>query len=199
VKEIILYTAAGSNCSQRVEWVLNYKQIPYAKIDVGESERWKQYLHINPMGYVPCLSLSGVIIPESMAIIESLEEGYPTPTILGSNWQQRAEVRAMCEFVNGSLHMPQNRTILSLLRPDLDESAKQPLRADFLSRQLTTLSPRLFKQSQFAIGKQFTLADIFIASIYKKALQHGMAKQAPYHSHLRYLRKITAVADAEPN
>ncbi|WP_284205768.1 glutathione S-transferase N-terminal domain-containing protein, partial [Aliivibrio sifiae] len=33
--DIILYSAIGSNSSERVEWALNYKSLPYKRIEVS--------------------------------------------------------------------------------------------------------------------------------------------------------------------
>jgi hypothetical protein len=52
--DVILYSAKGSNSSERVEWVLNYKQITYQRIEVGNEALAGSYLNINPFGYVHC-------------------------------------------------------------------------------------------------------------------------------------------------
>ncbi|MCE9832734.1 glutathione S-transferase N-terminal domain-containing protein, partial [Vibrio diabolicus] len=31
--EVLLYSAQGSNSSERVEWVLNFKRIPYKRVE----------------------------------------------------------------------------------------------------------------------------------------------------------------------
>ncbi len=72
---ILLYSAKGSNSSERVEWVLNFKQIAYDRIEVSSNELTTTYLDINPFGYVPALSVDGLIYSESIAIIEYLEHG----------------------------------------------------------------------------------------------------------------------------
>ena len=59
--DVILYSAKGSNSSERVEWVLNYKQITYQRIEVGNEALAGSYLNINPFGYVPALSVDGEI------------------------------------------------------------------------------------------------------------------------------------------
>ena len=71
---ILLYSAKGSNSSERVEWVLNFKQIAYDRIEVSSNEL-TTYLDINPFGYVPALSVDGLIYSKSIAIIEYLEHG----------------------------------------------------------------------------------------------------------------------------
>lgn len=72
--DIILYSAQGSNSSERVEWTLKYKAIAYARVEVTGEQLTSTYLQINPLGYVPALSVNGLVLTESMAIIECMEE-----------------------------------------------------------------------------------------------------------------------------
>jgi glutathione S-transferase len=54
-----------------------------------------EFLRRNPFGAVPILELdNGAIIPESLAIIEYLEELHPEPSLLGHDPFERALVRA---------------------------------------------------------------------------------------------------------
>ena len=196
--DLVLYSAVGSNSSERVEWALNYKGISYNRVEVTSQELQTSYLAINPFGYVPSLSVDGVVLSESMAIVEYVEEVFTGFSLLGNEPQIRADVRRVCEFVNSTIHSPQNRTVLGFLRPDLEEASKRTLRGEWITRSLDKLRPSICLDSSFAIGHQFTLADIFIASIYKKALQHGSAPIPFYDSHLNNLRSIEHIADAEP-
>lgn len=196
--DLVLYSAVGSNSSERVEWALNYKGISYNRVEVTSQELQTSYLAINPFGYVPSLSVDGVVLSESMAIVEYVEEVFTGFSLLGNEPQIRADVRRVCEFVNSTIHSPQNRTVLGFLRPDLEEASKRAMRGEWITRSLDKLRPSICLDSSFAIGHQFTLADIFIASIYKKALQHGSAPIPFYDSHLNNLRSIEHIADAEP-
>ncbi|MCG9630461.1 glutathione S-transferase family protein [Vibrio sp. Isolate30] len=196
--DLVLYSAVGSNSSERVEWALNYKGISYNRVEVTSQELQTSYLAINPFGYVPSLSVDGVVLSESMAIVEYVEEVFTGFLLLGNEPQIRADVRRVCEFVNSTIHSPQNRTVLGFLRPDLEEAPKRAMRGEWITRSLDKLRPSICLDSSFAIGHQFTLADIFIASIYKKALQHGSAPIPFYDSHLNNLRSIERIADAEP-
>ncbi|KDM93120.1 glutathione S-transferase family protein [Photobacterium galatheae] len=210
--DVILYSATGSNSSERVEWVLNYKAVPYKRIEVAPEGLKTSYLQINPFGYVPCLAVDGHLIQESMAIIECLEELFPPSgsqfissqfkasqhSLIGDSVFSRAAVRAVCEYVNASIHSPQNRTVLKAFRPELSEPSKRELRGQWITTCLETLMKQLCQTSSFAIGEQFTIADIFVASIYKKALQHGAVASPFYDQHLDWLRQDEQIAAAEP-
>ncbi|MBG0759231.1 glutathione S-transferase [Vibrio cidicii] len=196
--DVILYSAKGSNSSERVEWVLHYKQIAYRRIEVSSEALAGSYLNINPFGYVPALSVDGEIFSESMAIIEYLEESGDNWPLLGRTRIERAHVRRVCEYVNASIHSPQNRTVLTFWRPELGEREKRVLRGQWIMRCLDKLRATLCCDSGYAIGHHFSLADIFVASIYKKARQHGCVEDAFYRNHLLHLRADKKIAESEP-
>ncbi|ASA56817.1 glutathione S-transferase family protein [Vibrio gazogenes] len=196
--DVLLYSAKGSNCSERVQWVLNFKRIPYQRIEVSSQELGSTYLTVNPFGYVPSLSVDGLVFSESMAIAEYLEERFTDIPLLGNNLNEKTHIRRVCEYVNGSIHSPQNKTVLKFFRPELDESSKRQLRGEWIMHCLGKLSSSICHDSGYVIGHNFSLADIFVASIYKKARQHGAAEDAFYHQHLMFIRSNARVAEAEP-
>ena len=102
--DLVLYSAIGSNSSERVEWALNYKGISYNRVEVTSQELQTSYLAINPFGYVPSLSVDGVVFSESMAIVEYVEEVFTGFSLLGNEPRIRADVRRVCEFVNSTTH-----------------------------------------------------------------------------------------------
>ncbi|MGF1889680.1 glutathione S-transferase N-terminal domain-containing protein [Photobacterium profundum] len=196
--DIILYSAVGSNSSERVEWALNYKSLPYKRMEVPSNELSTTYLKINPFGYVPTISIDGILISESMAIIECLEELYPKRALFGQTWAERAAIREVCEYVNSSIHAPQNRTVLKAFRPELTENEKREFRGSWIVQCLTKLSPKLWNTSNFAIGSSFSVADIFVASIYKKSCQHGAVRLEDYDKYLNWLSGQEQVSSSEP-
>ncbi len=196
--EVSLYSAKGSNSAERVEWVLNFKGIDYERIEISSDELATTYLDINPFGYVPSLRVDGSIFSESMAIVEYLEERFPYPGLFGKSLNEKTHIRRVCEYVNSSIHSPQNRTVLRFMRPELDEKSKRELRGVWIMRCLEKLSASICRESGFAVGKDFSVADIFVASIYKKALQHGCTRNSFYDKHLMYIRANDRVVVSEP-
>ena len=196
--EVSLYSAKGSNSAERVEWVLNFKGIDYERIEISSDELATTYLDINPFGYVPSLRADGSIFSESMAIVEYLEERFPYPGLFGKSLNEKTHIRRVCEYVNSSIHSPQNRTVLRFMRPELDETSKRELRGVWIMRCLEKLSASICRDSGFAVGKDFSVADIFVASIYKKALQHGCTRNCFYDKHLMYIRANDRVVVSEP-
>ncbi|MES3007293.1 MAG: glutathione S-transferase N-terminal domain-containing protein [Pseudomonadota bacterium] len=181
--ELLFYSAHGSNSSQRVEWALKYKKIPY-RLHADEKAS------AGPYGYVPSISVDGQIIAESMAILEFLEEVFPAPPLLPRDSLERALVREVCEYVNSTIHPAQNRTVMKFLRPELADVEKKTLRAIWIFNCLQKLKSRLFQDSDYAVGNEFSLADIFVAIIYKKGLAHGAERDDTYEKHWAKLTLI---------
>lgn len=182
--ELKLFTAIG-NATERVLWALNYKQLPYRQIAV-ESLPEGEYARINPFGYVPTLQAGERLIAESLAIIEYLEELQPEPALLPGTLLERAAIREICEFVNSTVHPVQNRSVLKFLRPELDADGMQQLRARWLRQNLEKLAPRLWLGSHYAVGERFSLADILVAVIYKRAVNQGVAA-ADFGAYARWM------------
>jgi len=197
---ITLYSAPGSNSAQRIIWILNYKQLSFLYLDATALIANGSYNAINPFGYVPALVIDGQLFTESMAIAEYLEEQFPNKNLLPSSPLEKFKVREICELINSTIHPPQNRTILKYLRPELDETQKKLLRAQWIQLNLKKLKPRLWIDSAFAIGSKFTLADIFLAVIYRKSLIHGISPSAlpEYHTHLQFLLDHPAIKISHP-
>jgi glutathione S-transferase len=93
-----IYVAKGAN-PRRVTIYLAEKGIdieqvlfepPYAELKSPE------FLAKNPAGKIPVLELDdGTCLSESAAIVEYLEELYPTPPMIGTTPLERAQVRAL--------------------------------------------------------------------------------------------------------
>ena len=87
-----------SSAAYRVRIALNLKglsadHLPH-HLRKGE-QRDPAYLAINPQGLVPTLQDDrGVILTQSLAIIEWLDETHPTPPLLPKEPLRRAQVRA---------------------------------------------------------------------------------------------------------
>ena len=66
---------------------------PTVDLRGGENRR-EDYLKKNPAGQMPALELDdGFVLSEITAICEYLEELHPTPPLIGSTAQERAETR----------------------------------------------------------------------------------------------------------
>lgn len=82
----------------RVRIALHEKGIEYdlESVNVYSSkERAPEFLRLNPFGQIPVLVDGGVTISESIAILEYLEERFPTPALMPNEPVHRAAVRQL--------------------------------------------------------------------------------------------------------
>ena len=108
-----------SSASYRVRIALNLKGLSAEHrphhLRKGE-QRDPAYLAINPQGLVPTLQDQGIIITQSLAIIEWLEETHPEPPLLPKDALRRAHVRAFAQVLACDTHPVQNLKVLTRLR-----------------------------------------------------------------------------------
>ena len=123
-----LYNFFRSGTSHRLRIALNLKGLDfeYVAVDLRTEEHLgASFKALNPQGLVPALVDGDLLLTQSPAIIEWLEERYPTPPLLPSNFQDRAKVRAIAAIIGCDVHPINNRRILEYLRKTLgcDEAA----------------------------------------------------------------------------
>jgi glutathione S-transferase len=77
------------------------------EVELVEERYWEadpDFLRRNPAGKVPVLRLDGIMMSESAAICEYIEETRPEPSLLPSDPVQRLEVRRMVAWFDDKFH-----------------------------------------------------------------------------------------------
>jgi len=87
-----LFDAAACPYCARVRLVLAEKGCEVETVAVDLSNRPEELLRINPTGLVPVLD-DGFVLPESLPIMEYLEERFPEPALLPRSAAERALAR----------------------------------------------------------------------------------------------------------
>lgn len=119
-----------SGTSHRLRIALNLKGIDYEYLPIDlrtEQHLGADYKALNAQGLMPALVDDKHVLIQTPAIIEGLEERYPTPALLPSDLDDRDRVRALAAIVGCDVHPVNNRRILEALRHDFgaDEAAVQ--------------------------------------------------------------------------
>ena len=165
-----LYTSLGPN-PHVVRFFLSEKgiEIPLEQVDVIRGEnREPAHLVRNPHGQTPALELdNGHYLNEITAICEYIEEIHPTPALIGSTPEERAETRMWTRRVDLNICEPLTNGFryaegLALFRPRM---VTIPEAADGLKRIARDRLQWLDGQMQgrrFLCGERFTLADIIL-------------------------------------
>jgi maleylpyruvate isomerase len=122
---------------------------------------------LNPQGLVPALVDDGRVLIQSPAIIEWLEERYPTPALLPADPEQRATVRALAAIVGCDIHPVNNRRILEALRKDFgaDEAGVDRWCRRWIADGFDAIEALLTAdpdRGDFCFGDTPTLADVYL-------------------------------------
>ncbi len=99
-----LYHAPLSPFCRKVRLVLAEKRIEVELIEERYWEKRKDFLVMNPAGQVPVLRADGLILAESSAICEYLEEVNPDPPLMPRGPAERAEVRRLVFWFDDKFH-----------------------------------------------------------------------------------------------
>ena len=97
---LILYSYWRSSAAYRVRIALNLKGLDYEVrpvhlVNNGGEQHADDYRSLNPQALLPTLVDGNVVLTQSLAIIEYLEETWPDPALLPPDAASRAEVRAL--------------------------------------------------------------------------------------------------------
>ena len=114
-----LYNFWRSGTSHRTRIALELKGLSteYVAVHLVKEEHLQdEFKAINPQQLVPALDTGSEVLIQSPAIIEWLEEKYPTPALLPRDPVRRAQVRALAAIVGCDIHPINNRRILEYLR-----------------------------------------------------------------------------------
>ena len=165
-----LYNSLGPN-PRLVRLFLLEKgiEIPAEEIDIraGENRR-APYTDKNPSGQLPSIELDdGRVLSETVAICEYIEDTHPTPALIGSNPEEKAETRMWVRRVelNITEQLYNGFRFAEGLAMFKDRVHVIPQAADDLKaivqERLAWLDDLLSGKS-WIVGDRFTLADIVL-------------------------------------
>lgn len=159
-----------SGTSHRTRIALNLKGLSYEYVAVHlgkEAHLTEAFKAVNPQQLVPALDTGEQVLIQSPAIIEWLEEKYPTPALLPQDADGRARVRALAAIVGCDIHPINNRRILETLRKSFgaDEAAINAWCGTWISAGFDAYEALLAADTQrgaFSFGHTPTIADVYL-------------------------------------
>lgn len=167
-----LYSYFRSSAAFRVRIALNLKKIAYEQVPIhlvkeGGIQHSASYKTLNPQELVPALEHDGHIINQSLAIIEYLDECFPTPALLPTDRYLRAQARGVALYIACDIHPLNNLRVLNYLTQDLEVNADQ--KTGWYHHWITTGFAALENQLSaikepgiYSFGNMPTIADIFL-------------------------------------
>lgn len=166
-----------SSASYRVRIALALKGLPHDTVAVnllaGE-QRGTAYAAVNPAQMVPILEDGELQLPQSLAILDYLDECHPEPPLLPRTAKERARVRAFALSIACDIHPLNNLRVLKYLTGPLglDEAQKETWARHWINLGLSPLENALQAQSQtdrgpYCFGALPGLADcVLIPQLY---------------------------------
>jgi glutathione S-transferase len=164
-----LYHYPLSPFSRKVRLCLAEKKI---EVELVEERYWEQspeFLRRNPAGMIPVLKYGNLMISESQAICEYLEETNPTPPLLPHDPEGRYEVRRLVAWFDGKFNQEVTTKLLGervfrkIKGNGYPDSANVKAGAKAIKFHLDYMAWLLDKRRWLA-GNEMTLADFAAAA-----------------------------------
>jgi maleylacetoacetate isomerase/maleylpyruvate isomerase len=173
-----LFSFWRTSATYRVRVALNLKGVKAQEhninVDAGE-QRSEAFLRINPMGAIPALidhgpGQSPTPLTQSLAIMEFLEETYPSPALLPNDAHGRARVRSLAALLAADTHPLITPRVKKYLTAEgkFDDAAWRAWQIHWFGIGLRAFEQRLSTERETGVlchGDTPTIADICLASI----------------------------------
>jgi glutathione S-transferase len=154
--------------SRQVRLALGEKRIAFREVQVRYWERPPEFTALNPSGLTPVLveaeAAARLVLCETRAILEHLEETLPEQSLLGAEPAERAEARRLTQWFDRKfdyevagflLHEKMEKRLLGLGAPDL---ANLRQGRDQLRNHLHYIDG-LMQDREWLAGRRLSLAD----------------------------------------
>lgn len=203
-----LYGYFRSSAAYRVRIALNLKGLAYRQAPVSlvkAEQRSADFLALNPQGLVPALQDGNVLLTQSLAICEYLDEAYPdTVQLLPADPVLRARVRAVAQAIACDIHPVNNLRILNYLKNELaaPDDVRNAWYRHWVAEGFAALEQQLAASAgQYCFGDSITLADACLLPQVFNAQRFQVDMAAlPLLSRLAAnLEALPAFADAHPS
>jgi maleylacetoacetate isomerase len=168
--DLVLYSYWRSSTAFRARIALNLKGLRYETravhlIQNGGEQHNAAYAALNPMKAVPTLLDGDLVLPQSMAIIQYLDDKYPQPPLLPSDAAGRARVRALSQVVACDIHPIGNLRVLQQLGSQFgaDDAQKAEWMRHWIAAGFKALETMLASSKDtghFCHGDTPTMADV---------------------------------------
>jgi glutathione S-transferase len=159
-----LYYSPGA-CSLSPHIVATEAGIPIEleKVDLAKHQTasGKDFMAINPKGYVPTLQLDdGSVLTEGPAIVQYLADQKPASGLAPANGTpDRYRVQEWLNFIGTELH----KNFGPLFNPATPDAVKESSKAN-IAKRLAYLNDQLANR-QYLMGNNFTVADAYAFTI----------------------------------
>jgi glutathione S-transferase len=199
-----LYWHPFSVFPRRIQIALREKGIACEEVQVdlpGGALHAPEFRRLNPFGQVPVLQDGDLVVSESIAILEYLEERYPTPALLPAEPASRALARQLMLWSGDYLAPAWKAWMAPRFSKDVrPEDRSVQLGRDAVAVHLDVLEARLHATS-WLVGA-YSLADVcyapFVTVLPMIGLGDLLQARPPVHQWVERLAARPAVRDTAP-
>ena len=203
-----LYGYFRSSTSYRTRIAMNLKGLDYDNVTVNlaqDEHLESEFKALNPQGLVPVLQADDLLLYQSPAILEWLEEVYPESPLLPKDTAGRMQVRALSAMIGCDIHPLNNRRILQYLRNELSVGEEEVMMwcNRWMSEGFDALEKRLAQdenRGKFCYADSPTFADCYLIPQVSSARRFKV-DLTPYPNIVaidEHCRTLKAFADADP-
>ena len=159
--------------------------IPFEKrlVDLGDPAQRAAFLELTPLGKFPLLrdTESGRCIPESSIVIEYLAQHAPSAArLFPSSAERLLDARAKDRFFDFYVMEPMSKIIDDKLRAETDRDRKGVADAHARLDTAYTVAERFLRDTGWAVGDDFSLADCSAApSLFYANKVHPLSPSLP--------------------
>lgn len=163
-----LYGYWRSSAAYRVRIALHLKgieceHIPVHLVKDGGEQHQSEYNEINPSHLVPTLIDGDLTLNQSVAILDYLDQKFPTPALYPETIEHKATVQALALDVACEIHPINNLRVQQYLVKQLgvSEGAKLEWSHYWMSVGFSAIEKRLATTAKtYCFGDNITMADI---------------------------------------
>jgi maleylacetoacetate isomerase/maleylpyruvate isomerase len=169
MSDLVLYNYYRSSTSYRARIALHLKNLPFeyqavSLIKDGGEQHKPEYRKLNPAGEVPTLIHGSHVIGQSMAVIEYLDEVFPTNPLFPKDAAARAKVRQICEGMNCG-HSLTNLKVQNYLEKELGVVSEK--KSQWVTHWISKICESTEKliattAGKYSFGETVTAVDVFL-------------------------------------